>query len=286
MKHKTITKHGPGAAHIRHWMFGARGPLLNLEGGGNGAPAPTATPGVAPPAPQGDPATAPGAAPAEKLLPQSQVNALIAEAKRDSEAKTRAKVVQEQKDAEAARAVEVKASAAAAAKPSGSASGLSADEVQLMIARARAFERVTATAGLNERQVARMEEALATSKPTDIAEWSRTYLEDMGIGSRQITTTTTAPGTAAPPVVVTPATSAAATTTVPATNATPPAAAPNAPTVPVSPTTSNGLVDLFRLTSEQLDQLGPSGVREHFDKALAIGRQQGGALPRPKLPPR
>lgn len=247
----TNSKSGPGAAHIGFSMFGARGPLRSEEGS---PPASAASPPVATAPAQGEPAPAPGA-PAEKLLPQSQVSTLIAEAKRDTEAKTRAKVLQE---IEAAKAPPP---AKAAAKADGS---MSLEDVQSLLARDRAFTRATATANLNERQLTRMEAALKADNPSDVAAWSAAYIEDLGLAKPQ-PQPAPSPGAAA--------------------EVKPPPAAPSAP-AKVDPITSGGLVNVFALTADQIDQLGPHGIREHFEKTVAVGRARLGAPPLPKLPAR
>lgn len=161
-------KSGPGAAHIGFSMFGARGPLREEEGAGGSSAAPVAPPPAAP----GEPAPAPGA-PAEKLLPQSQVSTLIAEAKRETEAKTRARVLQE---------IEAAKAPPPAPKPAAKSDGsMSAADVQALLARDRAFTRATATANLNDRQLARMEAALNADNPSDVAAWSAAYIEDLGL---------------------------------------------------------------------------------------------------------
>jgi hypothetical protein len=61
------------------------------------------------------------------------------------------------------------------------------------------------------------------------------------------------------------------------------AAAPTAPSGPVNPMNSGGMVDIFNLSAEQIDQLGPAGLREHHEKNLAVGSQRAGAPPRPRV---
>jgi hypothetical protein len=62
----------------------------------------------------------------------------------------------------------------------------------------------------------------------------------------------------------------------------PPAAAPSAPSK-VDPTDSNGLVNLFALSEQQVAAMSPAKVREHFDKILEYAHSQSGAptVPRP-----
>ncbi len=76
----------------------------------------------------------------------------------------------------------------------------------------------------------------------------------------------------------------ASTTAAPATE-TKPAAAPNTPGR-VDPLTAGGLVDIFNLDAAQLDQLGPQGLRTHFEKLLTAGNRANGAPQRPTVPKR
>ena len=261
MKH-TTPKHGPGGAHIGFSMFGARGPLRDEEGNGS-SPAPAALPPPATATPaQGEPAPVPGAA-SEKMLPQSQVSTLIADAKRDTEAKTRTKVLQEIADK----------AAMPAPKPTPKADGsMSAEDVQSLLSRDRAFTRATAKADLNERQLMRMEAALKADVPADVAAWCTAYIEDLGIAkpATQPAALVAAPAPAPAPAPVTPT----------------PAAAPQAPTGAVNPQTTGGLVDLFNLSATQIQQMGPSGVRAELDKIRAYAHQSAGLARLPRVPER
>ena len=147
---------------------------------------------------------------------------------------------------------------------------MSVTEVQQMIARDRAFTRVTATAGLSDRQVERMESALRAENPADVSQWSRDYLADMKLGQPATATTATTPPATATPI--------ATVATTPA-----PAAAPAAPSAHALPT-ANGVIDLFNLNQSQLGSLGPQGVRENLEKLWIIGNQSSGAPVRPKPP--
>ena len=80
----------------------------------------------------------------------------------------------------------------------------------------------------------------------------------------------------------TPVTNAPATAGVEAPK---PAAAPNAPGR-VDPITAGGLVDIWNLRDDEIATLGPSGMREQFEKLLAAGNKAAGAPPRPKTPQR
>jgi hypothetical protein len=61
----------------------------------------------------------------------------------------------------------------------------------------------------------------------------------------------------------------------------PPAAAPTAPSLDNLPT-MGGLVDYFNLSVEQIDALGPEGIREMHERAIKVGNR--GAPPRPQTP--
>jgi len=163
---------------------------------------------------------------------------------------------------------------AAAATPAPAATpepSMSATEVQQLIARDRAFTRVTATAGLTDRQVERMEAALRAENPADVSAWSREYLTDMKLG--QPATATTTP----------PATATQTATTAPVAPTAPPAAAPSAPSAHALPT-ANGLPDLFNMTPAQHQTLGPEGIKETLQRLWSIGNQASGAPARPKPP--
>lgn len=71
--------------------------------------------------------------------------------------------------------------------------GMTAAEVQTLMARERAFTRAVASASLTDRQLARMEETYRAVNPPDPAEWARGYLEDMGIGKANATPATPTP---------------------------------------------------------------------------------------------
>lgn len=143
---------------------------------------------------------------------------------------------------------------------------MSAEDVQTLLSRDRAFTRATATANLNDRQMARMEAALKAENPSDVAAWSAAYIEDLGI-VKQVTQ---------------PAAPAATATT---TEAPRPAAAPAAPSAHTLPT-AMGVPDLFSMTPAQHAALGPQGVRSALEQLWKIGNQMSGAPERPKPPQR
>ena len=55
-----------------------------------------------------------------------------------------------------------------------------------------------------------------------------------------------------------------------------------------SPILGQGFVDIWNLNEAQLDQMGPTRLREHFEKILELGRDRAGAprAPQPGLKPR
>lgn len=262
MKTNTTTTRGSiGAAHLgpaSGFRWG-RAPLLSPEdgtGSGAGVTGGESTTTTTTTAATGEPGTAP-AGTGEKLIPQSQVNHLVAKARqegRDAALKEKPQGGGQQPSGNGQPAAK------------GDSTGMmSAEDVQQLIARDRAFTRATAQAGLSDRQLERMEAALRVENPSDVATWARSYLEDMGLVKSQITTTTTTTnngGTTDP------------TRTAPA--------APNAPTKIEIPTVS-GLVDIWNLSADQIDQLGPEGIRAEHEKILAAAGKRAGAPPVPKV---
>lgn len=259
---KSDTKHhqrsygaAHGAAFGRSMMFGSRGPLLSPEGDGNSA-APTGetTSTSTTTTTTGTPGTAPAGASGEKLLTQAQVNALVAQARREGRESAAQPLTQTTTQPKATTPT------AGEAQPM-----MTAEAVQQLMQRERAFTRVTATAGLNDKQLARMEAAFNADKPADVAAWSTTYLEDMGF-AKPSTTTIQNPNGITPPAVP----------------GLPPAAAPTVPSA-VNPMTSGGLTDIFNLSGDQIEQLGPQGMRAEFEKIITAGRRNSGAPPRPVM---
>jgi hypothetical protein len=102
-------------------------------------------------------------------------------------------------------------------------------------------------------------------KPTDDAEWFASKVASFGLKGNAVTQPNTP---------------------VPKDTATPPAAAADRAPSKVDPLTSGGLVDIWNLSPAQIDQLGPSVLREHFEKALNVGNQRMGAPPKPRIPKR
>jgi len=126
-----------------------------------------------------------------------------------------------------------------------------------------AFDKRAAKFDLTDSASDRLFRLYETEKPEDPTAWFTETASQFGLKGPNMT---------APP---------SSTTGDPATAVTPPASAPNAP-VKVDPMTSGGLVDIFNLSAAQLQQLGPRGLRTHFEKALEVGNQLSGAPPRPQ----
>jgi len=139
-------------------------------------------------------------------------------------------------------------------------------DVESMLERERVITRAATQHTLNDAQLKRMKNALASDKPDDASAWTASYLADMGLAK--------APTPAAP--------AANAATTAPIAQPAP-AAAPSAPSAHALPT-ANGVVDLFNLTPAQHQALGPSGIRANLEQLWAIGNQMSGAPARPKPP--
>jgi hypothetical protein len=250
---KTHKTSGSGSA-MQHWsMFGARGALLNQEGDSGGGGGSTAASSSTTPPPAAS-TSSPGTAPAEgKAFTQEQVNEIVQQ--RLAEDRARRSNGQQQQAAQKP--------GSQATPPAGM---MPIDEVERIIERNTAFERVTATANLTDAQRGRMLAALKQERPEDVATWSRQYLEDMGLGRQPATTTQTQTpnGNAATPM--SPPTAA------------PPSAAGNK----VNPVTSGGLVDFWRMSPAELDQLGGQGLRQEYEKHLAVGKRLSGAPPVPQ----
>ena len=137
------------------------------------------------------------------------------------------------------------------------------DEFNALLSRQRAFDRVTAAAGLSDRQLERMESARKAENPQDVAAWARGYLDDMGLGKSNVNPSSnaqTAPIAEHKPSAVAPSSSQ-----------------PSA----VTPVTTGGLVDIYNLTPEQFASMSPAQLREHHERNVAAGNAKSGA---PRLP--
>lgn len=274
MKIESTRQRGVGAAHIGYWMPGLRAPLLAPEGAGGGGGAPaggtgggspdTTTPTQTPAQPGGAPTTPAGTAPAgnEQLLPQSRVNELVGRARQEG----RESALREQQQGQQPRA-----GGNAGGEPS-KASPLTEQDVVNLFARERAFTLAsTGTYQITPSQLTRMEEAYRAARPADVGAWSKAYAEDMGFKS-----------IAGAPAAGGATTNTNNSSTPNAGTQQPPASAPLSPSR-VDPVTAGGLVDIWNLSLEQVNQLGPDGIRAEHEKILAAANRKSGAPPLPKV---
>lgn len=125
--------------------------------------------------------------------------------------------------------------------------------------------------GLDEQGYQFIETAFAAANPQDAVGWVNTFFASVGRSAPSQPQAPVTTGTQQP------------TNGATAEPAKPPTAAPpSAAGTPVTPMTSGGLVDIWKLTPQQLDQLGPSGVRREFEKHLSEGARLSGAPPVPR----
>ena len=193
------------------------------------------------------PTDQPGTAPAAAAAPapaftQDDVNRIVARRLEEDRARRVAPKAPEQTDKRTA---------------------ITADDVTALLASQRAFDRVTASANLTDRQLERMEAARKAENPPDVAAWARGYLADMGLGKSNLNPSPnaqTAPVAEHKPSAVAPSSSQ-----------------PSA----VTPVTTGGLVDIYNLTPEQFASMSPAQLREHHERALASANAKSGA---PRLP--
>jgi hypothetical protein len=168
--------------------------LMNEEGSSPGGGAPTPAP-ESPAANQGAPVAAPSITDI-----QSAVAAQLSDFKNGFFADLRKTGVLDKgkpsPTAPAAAPVPIEAPAAPA-----SHGGMTAADVQTLMARDRAFHRVVATAGLTEEQFAFVEETRNAVNPPDPGAWASTFLKTMGLGHKPATQQA-APAPAAPAVAI------------------------------------------------------------------------------------
>lgn len=275
------TKHGSGSAQLgpaSGFAF-VRGRLLAPEGDGGAAggssggegsttTTPTTTPSQGASTTQGDSGTAPGGG-SEKLLPQSQVNTLVANARREG----REQALRESQQVTQQQAKKPDPG------PKSDADRLAALEAELADTKARsAFDKHAARLGVSDELAEDLFALSKAQRPENVGEWLASKVERFGLKPAPATPAQGASATTA-------AATSAASNTAPSESAKPPVAAPSAPSK-VDPLTGAGLVDIWNLSDAQLMQLGPAGLRAEFEKILAVARQQQGAPARPKLPGR
>lgn len=75
----------------------------------------------------------------------------------------------------------------------------------------------------------------------------------------------------------------AATAAAPTATARPVMASSAGAPVKVDMLTNAGVTDVMRLSPQQLDALGPGGVRAEYEKLISVSQQLSGAPPRPKI---
>lgn len=172
---------------MKHRLFKM---LMNAEGSSPG--------GGAPPPQSGTQAGSSAGASTGAAVPLDQVNKLIsdavAQAKNGIFADLRKSGVLKSKDGTAGEGTAAgegvdKSTTNAGQQAPNNTAGISADEVQKLIAGATALERVATENKLTDKQRSRMEAALKAEKPADVGAWAKSYLEDMGI--MKVTTSTT-----------------------------------------------------------------------------------------------
>jgi hypothetical protein len=226
-----------------------RGPLLNSVDAG-GAAATTAT-STTTTSEQGAPGTAPAStstsAPAEKMVPQSQVNTLIANARREG----RDGALREGKQGQ----------------PAAQAAPLSAEARLEELELRRTFDRKAAKLGLDDEASDDLFDLYKAQRPTDVGAWFETKAGRFAKGTVSQSTTTTPNNQQLP--TAEPAKPVAAA---------PSASQPNA----VTPVTTGGLVDIYNLTPEQFATYTPQQLREHHETNVAAAQSRAGAPPVPK----
>lgn len=164
---------------MRHRLFKM---LMNAEGSSPGGG------GQQPPPPGTPPAPAAQAGAASPGLTVDQVKSLFAEQAKEIRngvfADLRRQGLLKGKDPDAGAG---SGAGDGGDKPPGPAPtpGVSADDVQKLITRERSIERIATENKLSDGQRRRMEVALKAENPSDVAAWSKSYLEDMGIVKAQ-----------------------------------------------------------------------------------------------------
>ena len=195
---------------------------------------------------QGEPATAP-AGTGEKLLSQTQVNALIASARREG---------RESAGRETPKP--------AAPKGEAGSMELRLEEMEMR----RTFDRRASKLGLDDEASDDLFDLYKAQRPSDLGAWFD------GKAARF-----TSKGTVSQPPSILNQPNAEA--------AKPPAAAPStSQPAAVNPITTGGLVDIFNLTPEQFATFTPLQLREQHEKNVASARSRAGAPPPPRMGPK
>jgi hypothetical protein len=239
---------GAGAAHASWSMFGARGPLRSPEGDNAGGAGATTDTGAA----TTDTAdkAAPAAAANVKTFTQADMDR-IASKSRDEGRKAALKEKEQPKQ---------ETSPDVAGDKPLTMKDLRA-ELDTLKQRSD-FDRRATKAGVEVDDLDDLFTLSQKHKPDDLDAWIGTktkFLTGKGTmnnnntGDPTVTVESTKPG----------------------------AIAPKAPQK-VDNIAANGMVDIFALTSEQIDQLGPAGLREKLEQVTAAAAARSGAPPLPK----
>lgn len=253
-----ITASGSGGAHINWHMFGARGPLREGEGPGGGSANPNGGSGAGANqngAGSGDPAGTPpsgGAKPVFTPEQQAEVNRIAARAREEG----RQSATQ---------------TTNTAPKTNTNTSSSSTTDI-LSLRQEMNFKEAASDLGVPRDKRQDMFDLARAQGATDFGQWleskrslwSQPQTQQTQQTQQQQTTPNGAPTEAGKP----------------------PVASPTTPGNPVNPLTHGGVVDFWHFTSEQLDQLGPAGVRAEFEKHIQMAQRASGAPRVPTLPKR
>lgn len=182
------TKSGSGSAMLRWSMFGSRGPLLNLEGGGAGGGSQNQPPLQG--APQG------GTNPSPRTEPQAQGGTVTVE-QLNSMLENHGKQVHNQLFAELRKAgvFEKEPKHTGEPKPAAGAppSALTAEDVGRMMMRRDELHAAIADVEMPATARARMVGDFARENPSDVSGWATKYAEDFGFKKKGATTMPSSP---------------------------------------------------------------------------------------------
>lgn len=131
--------------------------------------------------------------------------------------------------------------------------------------------------------IARARQAFKAENPTDIATWARSYASDMGWKERAASSAaagTSNPGTGSPQPP--PSHPPPSSQQNPPPGGKPIAASPTAPGT-VDAIDSGEIIDVSKLTDEQILKLGPDGIRREVERAVDSGRARSGRPPIPAV---
>lgn len=259
----------PGGAHHSWSMFGARGPLLNEADGSNGGGSGGGDTGNATASGQAGTATAPAGA-TEGSFTQAQVNQIAARAREEG-----------RRSAEKER--QQQTATTTSASSSGGDEPLTMRQLKERLDESelrRGFDKRAAKFEMSDETADDLFQLYKAQKPTDATAWFGTKAQQFGfkpLGSGTTSSTNQA-GTAG----------AAAASEAGQQNQQQQATQPRPPAAPRAPAGNNqptqgGLVDIWNMIPDQLNQLGPAGLREEFEKHLAVHNRRAGAPPLPKV---